>query len=499
MSLEGASPSLASIATVSMASSLCLHFLILVVSYIISFGPSLPIAAIPIWACSRWLHQRQQLARQKSAQKRAAEAHLSALLQHRSAQDMCLQALEDALLLATRLGGDADILKAGEETVLLLRSRASAEDRLKALAATGGSSLSLRQAIESAERAGLSGRLLAHAQFLLARQRAEETLLATIRGDVSDLDSIEIERAIKDAEERSVVEARLKEAYEKLRVVQIRERAEASVDNVLRAVNVQVEESVQLAERAGSSSVCHIHLRTSPFMLQRRRPETCAICCSETSLDSARCPAGHITCSMCVRTLLNQCIDRAKCQLTSKELATSEYIVMCCSPGCEVRFSRRTIAACTGDDQFDRLVEAQVALRVSLEVEELRKSFRLDEQQQQQESIRSNFRRPDGTFAAFMCPHCRHGPIDFHKCNDLRTHHNEWRSTAAGKRVQVRNGCPSCGFFAAHISEWKQWDGIFPQETSSAGASSHDRFWACPRCTYRNQTFREQCEMCEYV
>ena len=72
----------------------------------------------------------------------------------------------------------------------------------------------------------------------------------------------------------------------------------------------------------------------------------------------------------------------------------------------------------------------------------------------QLEFIRAQFRRRDGSFAAFMCRNCSFGPVDHMACHDLAAHHGEARG-----RAQVCNACPACGWFSAQLADWPAWDG----------------------------------------
>ena len=51
----------------------------------------------------------------------------------------------------------------------------------------------------------------------------------------------------------------------------------------------------------------------------------------------------------------------------------------------------------------------------------------------------AQFRRADGSYAAFMCKRCGYGPVDHGNCDDLRAHHHEAR-WHGWKRTRVSNG-----------------------------------------------------------
>jgi len=74
----------------------------------------------------------------------------------------------------------------------------------------------------------------------------------------------------------------------------------------------------------------------------------------------------------------------------------------------------------------------------------------------QQEGIRAQFRRHDGSYACYMCPKCHFGPVDHGACSSLSSHHGE---TRAGGRARVNNACPKCGWFGSDIQQWPAWDG----------------------------------------
>jgi hypothetical protein len=70
------------------------------------------------------------------------------------------------------------------------------------------------------------------------------------------------------------------------------------------------------------------------------------------------------------------------------------------------------------------------------------------------ESIRANYRRPDGTYNAIQCASCGFGPVEHFACSSLSSHHGE----AVG-RSRVNNACGRCGWFSPDVSQWLPWDG----------------------------------------
>lgn len=67
---------------------------------------------------------------------------------------------------------------------------------------------------------------------------------------------------------------------------------------------------------------------------------------------------------------------------------------------------------------------------------------------------------------AKMCRRCRYGPIEHYACDDLTSHHGEWRHGA-----RIKNECPKCGWWARSSSEWPAWDGDISKLTEGTGAA----------------------------
>ena len=48
-----------------------------------------------------------------------------------------------------------------------------------------------------------------------------------------------------------------------------------------------------------------------------------------------------------------------------------------------------------------------------------------------------------------QCAACDVGPVDYHGCADLLSHHGERGSS---------NRCPRCGWFSSNLRAWPEWD-----------------------------------------
>ncbi len=90
---------------------------------------------------------------------------------------------------------------------------------------------------------------------------------------------------------------------------------------------------------------------------------------------------------------------------------------------------------------------------------------------------------------AYMCPRCKHGPIDHMACAQLSTHHGQKMS---GTKARVNNACPNCGWFSKKIENWPRWDGILPEEADAAGVAVEQRYYRVnARRRARSQIWRE--------
>jgi len=67
---------------------------------------------------------------------------------------------------------------------------------------------------------------------------------------------------------------------------------------------------------------------------------------------------------------------------------------------------------------------------------------------------------------AYQCGGCGFGPIDHFACSDLEAHHGEVAGGGGGRAASIDNSCPRCGWFQPDISDWPNWDGVVPPESS---------------------------------
>jgi len=88
-----------------------------------------------------------------------------------------------------------------------------------------------------------------------------------------------------------------------------------------------------------------------------------------------------------------------------------------------------------------------------------RRSFFNEGKRLEQEEIRSQFRKVDGTYSAYQCPKCKFGPVEHKHCNDLGRHNGEARGVA-----HISNACPKCQHFVNNINDWEKWDGVFKHD-----------------------------------
>jgi len=108
----------------------------------------------------------------------------------------------------------------------------------------------------------------------------------------------------------------------------------------------------------------------------------------------------------------------------------------------------------------------------------------------EQEQIRNLFRNSDGTYRAYMCHHCKFGPVDHGWCNNLSSHNEEKK---AGGGV-VKNSCPRCNWFVSDIGQWPRWDGNFATYNGPKVSApvTHCPFLChrLPRCPVEGGLFR---------
>lgn len=103
-------------------------------------------------------------------------------------------------------------------------------------------------------------------------------------------------------------------------------------------------------------------------------------------------------------------------------------------------------------------------MRVALHCNSIFQLLTTVEEKEKEDVIANLRRRYMGR--AFMCGLCNFGPVDHVACSDLMTHHGEQRpgGRVHGRRVQVNNSCPRCGWFASDLDSWKTWDGNVCEE-----------------------------------
>jgi len=252
-----------------------------------------------------------------------------------------------------------------------------------------------------------------------------------------------------------------------------------------------------------------------------RRPvlPQCSVCLESFYLGAECNGVGHGCCASCLAHLGVNAAERPLAHLSDGELRTGRFAIRCpCSAmGCDGFFSTATLdevlqgaVANAEEEEAEALYSALVALAraqqplsalqpfhtpaapagmehegnegggsVMLRPPRGRKALgkamakwsgaesraeakaarllALQAAEAEAEGIRSQFRRPDGTYAAFMCGRCHHGPVEHYACSDLRAHHGEARGDGRGR---ISNGCPSCGWFSHNISDWPRWDGV---------------------------------------
>ena len=207
---------------------------------------------------------------------------------------------------------------------------------------------------------------------------------------------------------------------------------------------------VQLAHR----SYTHDHHTTCARMATL----TCCICLEEPSTGVVRCDLGHATCEGCIDTYVltkaealsktNMLAAQAEAAATTNDedrLAQLGGACFCPMHGTYGRcgappFDDRTLAAHTTKETFAEYVRAKALLPAAQRVQ-------LVVQKRQEMSMLF----PD----ARQCGHCSFGPVSFHGCTDLTTHHGEVRR---GGAAPVDNSCRRCGWFAPDISAWPTWD-----------------------------------------
>ena len=67
------------------------------------------------------------------------------------------------------------------------------------------------------------------------------------------------------------------------------------------------------------------------------------------------------------------------------------------------------------------------------------------------------FLRSDGSFRAYQCAHCGHGPIVHTDCDDLRAHHGQ----PLEEGESINNACPRCDNFVKNVNSMQPWDGSY--------------------------------------
>lgn len=67
------------------------------------------------------------------------------------------------------------------------------------------------------------------------------------------------------------------------------------------------------------------------------------------------------------------------------------------------------------------------------------------------------FLRSDGSFRAYQCAHCGHGPIVHKDCDDLRAHHGQ----PSEEGESINNACPRCDNFVKNVNSMQPWDGSY--------------------------------------
>ena len=185
---------------------------------------------------------------------------------------------------------------------------------------------------------------------------------------------------------------------------------------------------------------------------------SCCICLEECSASVVLCEHGHGTCETCLETyVLTKAEALAKTDLLAAKaeaaVATNDQDKLaelggaCFCPmhntygRCEAPpYDDRTLAASTSKETFAEYVRAKALLPAAQRVQKVVQA------RQEMSVLLPNARQ---------CGRCSFGPVQFHGCDDLTTHHGEVRR---GDAIPIDNSCRRCGWFAPHISQWPVWD-----------------------------------------
>jgi len=207
----------------------------------------------------------------------------------------------------------------------------------------------------------------------------------------------------------------------------------------------------------------------------QKQQHECSVCFSDVQFGRGRsCTNGHWVCNTCLVRLVEGSASRSPIELSPEEREAHEYRVYCPLRGHGCDCSTKLIGALSADSGSPLAKESLSARRAvrclqtaQKMLSELDMTKDLTEQQVLEAGVRLQFRKADGSFSAYMCKRCKHGPVEHSKCSALMTHHVESR----GWGSRVNNRCPKCGWLANSIAEWPAWDGVFRGDTG--GYSLH--------------------------
>lgn len=186
---------------------------------------------------------------------------------------------------------------------------------------------------------------------------------------------------------------------------------------------------------------------------------SCAICLDDDFEGKAilcRTPTSegcHSLCATCLCRLTLDSAQRTPAQLSAAEVEAKTHRVCCPVPGCGRPYGKFMLQAALKESEDGRKALAYLTSAQLRLIQLLHHQSAMSEI----DMIRAQYRKPDGSYDAFMCGNCGYGPIEKFKCDDLQAHHGEQRPGAG--LASISNACPACGWFKPHIRDWPRWDG----------------------------------------
>ena len=198
----------------------------------------------------------------------------------------------------------------------------------------------------------------------------------------------------------------------------------------------------------------------------------CVICKNNLNSDGIKCSENHFHCKECFKAFIQFNCNNIDSVDFSKRPNGDIYCTMkteangenCCK---SCQFSPFQIAQCVDSDTFEKYLELKISIsnnnlekkllsKHQKDISDLEKIVSSEEIEKKNRQILQQQLKKEFP-SALQCRRCGFGPIDFHGCWDLRTHHNQTSGVGT-----TNNSCPRCGWFTREKNDLQEWNGILP-------------------------------------